>query len=125
MKSCYCSQIDTFGNERSILQFLFSYATLAVIEIDLQEGSVPMPLLKNHYTSKDYWNLPEGERAELIDGTFYNMALPSRLHQGISGQVYKTLTNYIDAHHGSCINRNGPGLSKPLRRRTILSCDFV
>ena len=23
-----------------------------------------MPLLKNHYTSKDYWNLPEDERAE-------------------------------------------------------------
>ena len=28
-----------------------------------------MPLLKNdHYTSEDYWNLPERERAELIDG---------------------------------------------------------
>ena len=30
-----------------------------------------MPLLKDdHYTSKDYWSLPEGERAELIDGKF-------------------------------------------------------
>ena len=30
-----------------------------------------MPLLKDdHYTSKDYWNLPEGERAELINGKF-------------------------------------------------------
>ena len=28
-----------------------------------------MSLLRNdHYTSEDYWNLPEGERAELIDG---------------------------------------------------------
>lgn len=28
-----------------------------------------MSLLKsNTYTSEDYWNLPEGERAELIDG---------------------------------------------------------
>ena len=36
-----------------------------------------MPLLKNHYTSKDYWNLPEDERAELIGGTFYNMDPPS------------------------------------------------
>lgn len=35
-----------------------------------------MPLLKDHYTSEDYWNLPEGERAELIDGKFYNMAPP-------------------------------------------------
>ena len=29
-----------------------------------------MPLLKNNYTSEDYWNLPEGKRAELIDGKF-------------------------------------------------------
>ena len=33
-----------------------------------------MPLLKNdHYTSEDYWNLPEEERAELINGKFYDM----------------------------------------------------
>ena len=61
-----------------------------------------MPLLKNHYTSEDYWNLPEGERAELIDGKFYDMAPPSRIHQEISGQIYKTITNYIDARRGSC-----------------------
>lgn len=61
-----------------------------------------MPLLKNHYTSEDYWNLPEGERAELIDGNFYDMAPPSRIHQEISGQIYKIITNYIDAHRGSC-----------------------
>ena len=61
-----------------------------------------MPLLKNHYTSEDYWNLPEGKRAELIDGKFYDMAPPSRIHQEISGQIYKTITNYIDAHRGSC-----------------------
>ena len=41
-----------------------------------------MPLLKDdHYTSKDYWSLPEGERAELIDGKFYVMAPPGRIHQ--------------------------------------------
>lgn len=36
-----------------------------------------MPLLKDHYTSEDYWNLPENERAELIDGKLYSMAPPS------------------------------------------------
>ena len=33
-----------------------------------------MPLPKQYHTSKDYWNLPEGQRAELIDGTLYDMA---------------------------------------------------
>ena len=47
-----------------------------------------MPLPKQHtYTSEDYWNLPDGQRAELIDGKLYNMAPPSRIHHG-SCQVY-------------------------------------
>ena len=41
---------------------------------------MPLPQLKA-YTSKDYWNLPDGERAELIGGQFYAMAPPSRDHQ--------------------------------------------
>lgn len=40
-----------------------------------------MPLPREHrYTSEDYWNLPEGRRAELIDGQLYDMAPPSRVH---------------------------------------------
>lgn len=38
-----------------------------------------MPVsIKKTYTSEDYWNLPEGERAELIGGKFYAMAPSSR-----------------------------------------------
>ena len=41
-----------------------------------------MPLLKeNTYTIEDIYALPEGERAELIDGQIYYMAPPSRKHQ--------------------------------------------
>ena len=37
-----------------------------------------MPSPERHrYTSEDYWNLPEGRRAELIDGQLYDMAPPS------------------------------------------------
>lgn len=62
-----------------------------------------MPLLKDdHYTSKDYWNLPEGERAELIDGKFYAMAPPSRIHQKLVFSISRIIGNYIADHHGSC-----------------------
>ena len=55
-----------------------------------------MPLLKNdQYTSEDYWNLPEGTRAELIDGKLYDMAPPSRIHQEISYQLSRVIGNYI------------------------------
>ena len=62
-----------------------------------------MPLLKNNqYTSEDYWNLPEEERAELINGKFYDMAPPSRIHQKLVFSISRIIGNYIADHHGSC-----------------------
>ena len=41
-----------------------------------------MPLLKTTtHTIDDIYALPDGQRAELIDGQIYNMAPPSPLHQ--------------------------------------------
>ena len=62
-----------------------------------------MPLLRNdHYTSEDYWNLPEEERAELINGKFYDMAPPSRIHQKLVMELSATIREYIEKNHGSC-----------------------
>jgi Uma2 family endonuclease len=57
---------------------------------------------ENSYTIKDIYALPEGERAELIDGQIYYMAAPSRNHQRISHFLDKTIGNYIDSKDGSC-----------------------
>lgn len=40
---------------------------------------MPQPKAKN-FTSEDYWNLSENQRAELIDNQLYMMAPPSRIH---------------------------------------------
>lgn len=62
-----------------------------------------MPLLKKlHYTADDYWNLPEGERAELIDGTLYNMAPPSRIHQKLVMELSATVREFIKKNNGKC-----------------------
>lgn len=62
-----------------------------------------MPLPKEHiYTSEDYWNLPAGQRAELIDGHFYNMAPPSRIHQKLISELQYRILNYIKSNKGSC-----------------------
>ena len=44
-----------------------------------------MDALRNEetYTIDDIYALPDGERAELIDGKIYYMATPSRTHQKI------------------------------------------
>ncbi len=54
------------------------------------------------YTIDDIYALPDGERAELIDGKIYYMAPPSRTHQRISGKLYQTIANYIDSTGGKC-----------------------
>ena len=38
---------------------------------------------ENTYTIEDIYSLPEGTRAELIDGQIYYMAPPNRIHQEI------------------------------------------
>ncbi|EOS80231.1 hypothetical protein C817_01897 [Dorea sp. 5-2] len=53
------------------------------------------------YTSEDYRNLPDGQRAELIDGKLYAMAPPDRMHQKILGALYSTIYNRIKQQKGS------------------------
>ena len=62
-----------------------------------------MPQLKeNTYTSEDYWNLPEGERAELINGKLYAMAPPSRIHQELVIALASEIREYIKKNEGNC-----------------------
>lgn len=62
-----------------------------------------MALVKtNQYTIDDIYALPEGQRAELIDGQIYNIAPPMRIHQKLVHQLEKCIGNYIDAKHGDC-----------------------
>lgn len=62
-----------------------------------------MPHLReNTYTSEDYWNLPEGEHAELIDGQLYAMAPLSPIHQELSVALASEIRNYIKRNAGDC-----------------------
>lgn len=54
------------------------------------------------YTVKDIEALPEGKRAELIDGRMYEMASPSRVHQRLLGAMYRVIANYMEEWDGSC-----------------------
>ncbi len=54
------------------------------------------------YTLDDIYALPDGKRAELIDGCIYYMAPPSRKHQEIAGELFGTIREYIKANHGNC-----------------------
>ena len=62
-----------------------------------------MPLLKTTtHTIDDIYALPDGQRAELIDGQIYNMAPPSPLHQELVMELSASLRNYIKKKGDNC-----------------------
>ena len=54
------------------------------------------------HTIEEIYGLPEGERAELIDGQIYYMAAPSLTHQRLLSKLHQSIANYIDSHGGNC-----------------------
>ena len=69
---------------------------LPEIHVNLQKGIGP-------YRLKDYLNLPEDIRVELIDGHFYDMSSPSALHQQWALATGAQLRNYIMKNKGMCV----------------------
>lgn len=53
-------------------------------------------------TIEDIYALPDGERAELIDGKIYYMGPPGWTHQKISRRLHQAIANYIDSREGTC-----------------------
>lgn len=55
-----------------------------------------------YYTIDDIYNLPDGQRAELIDGELYMMATPGRIHQRLVMELSFRIRNYIGSKNGDC-----------------------
>jgi Uma2 family endonuclease len=54
-------------------------------------------------TTEDIYNLPDGQRAELIDGKMYMMAAPGRAHQGLVTEFTYLIRDYIRNKNGDCV----------------------
>lgn len=50
---------------------------------------------EDFHTIDDIYLLPDGERAELIDGIMYDMAPLTWTHQRISGKLYQAIANLL------------------------------
>ena len=55
-----------------------------------------------YYTIDDIYNLPDGQRAELIDGELYMMATPNRAHQDVVMDLSYLIKDYIMRKNGDC-----------------------
>lgn len=59
-------------------------------------------------TIADYLALPEGVRAELIDGVIYDMGTPLPSHEVISVRLLCDLESHISKNKGSCMTFSAP-----------------
>lgn len=75
---------------------------LADEEFRLREPSALYRAEKGPYTIDDIYALPDGVRAELIDGELYYMASPTKTHQKIAGEMYLAVAGHIRSHGGEC-----------------------
>ena len=66
------------------------------------EGLLMPQLQEKICTIEDVYALPNGQRAELIDGRMYMMAPPSTTHQRISYSLARKISDYIDWKNGGC-----------------------
>lgn len=57
---------------------------------------------KETHTIEEIYALPEGQRAELIDGELYMMATPSTIHQLLVTELIVAIANYIKGKKGNC-----------------------
>lgn len=55
-----------------------------------------------YFSIEDIYNLPDGQRAELIDGELYMMATPGRIHQELIMILSNSIFNYIQGKKGDC-----------------------
>lgn len=54
------------------------------------------------YTTDDIYALPDGKRAELIDGQIYDMTPPDFKHQKIVMELSAAIQEHIKSNHGNC-----------------------
>ncbi len=81
---------------------------------------------EKRYTAEFVESLPEGVRAELIEGQLFYMATPTTVHQGLLIFLCAAAWNFVRSHKGSCKVYPAP-LAVYLNRdsRTYLEPDVI
>ena len=92
----------------------------------LREAQAAYRIPEKHpgdFTKEDYYQLPDDVRAELIDGVFYDMASPTRIHQGILGGLHIQLDACVQKHAGECFIYMAPS-DVELGNKTVVQPDL-
>ena len=82
--------------------FLRGNTFFLVDKLEIEANSFALELLISDEELIQYYALPDGQRAELIDSQLYMMAQPNRRHQKILQSLSWCIESYIRLQNGSC-----------------------
>lgn len=85
----------------AIEKVLEDYSETRVSEAAVSYGNKPTKR-QGEYTVEDYYNWPEDERIELIDGVIYNVSMPSIRHQLVVGEIAFAFKAHVKKQKGKC-----------------------
>ena len=83
-----------------------------------------MSKVQGEYTIDDYFELPEEERCELIDGVIYDLSSPVVSHQDIAAEIVVKFRNHVKEKGGSCKAFMSP-IDVILDEKTIVQPDVL
>ena len=95
------TQSPRYETLMAIEMVLEDYSTTKVSEAACAYGAKTVKK-QGEYTVEDYYNWPEDERIELIDGVIYHVSMPSIKHQRIVGEIDFTFKSYVRKKKGKC-----------------------
>lgn len=95
------TQSPRYDTLLAIEKVLKGYSANRIGEAAISYGSCPRKK-QGEYTIEDYYNWPEDERIELIDGVIYHVSMPSIRHQRIVGEIDFTFKSFVKKKKGKC-----------------------
>lgn len=95
------TQSPRYDTLLAIEKVLKNYPTTQISEVAISYGSLPVKK-QGEYTIEDYYNWPEDERIELIDGVIYHVSMPSIRHQSIVGEIDFIFKSHVKSKNGKC-----------------------
>lgn len=92
----------------------------------VKESESAYQVRQGRYTVADYYAIPDGSRAELLDGVIYDMAAPDVVHQFFITKILLAFDRYITGKKGGCKVFPAPtDVQLDYDDRTMLQPDIV